>query len=884
MKKTFIYLGVLFLFLTGCPQPVVNVSSVNAPEIQGLETGYYTEEQSFTIKTGYGGVAEYSLDGGIVWNDYTGEVTLQPSMRSLLSVVARQYDEKGKVSGNSTSVTVYMDEEPYSAFSVENITAGSFLSSKTIFVLKQDNAVYKYSYDGGNSFTVLPDDHLFLTLEEDGDYNVVIRKENSNGSVISETEPTLIRIMRNAEVNLSPIPGTYADSKNVVLTSPDPTFDVQLQKINGDWTYWENENLSITKEGSFLGDWSDGSPDKLSNNNESFSVRLRDSSGNISPVYSYTYDITEGDLGAPTITGVTSGYFNSDKIITLTHDGDSAEYSLNDGSTWETYTGPFILSNEQSYDLKARNYDQFDQLIGTTATISFTIDKTDPIATITTNVVNNETFVSSQDFVINVLTDDKSQYSSDGTNWNDISGDTYTVDSNGSYTLFFRKVDLAGNTSNVLGAYSFDIDLSPVVVTVVNQELISGNNYNVKDYDNFFTISNTDGLDVSYRVTNDSSTTSWKSFDDSLDYIDLIQDSGTILNELISTFEFRVQDALGDTKNSNMVGIKLNPFIYTVDNSLYASNNTSYFATNPDFTYGEYVIDWGDGSAVGRYTSTSSHTYIDDGIYTIKVYKPIPAIYMQSWGGYYETIVSIDSWGNNQWLSFEGAFLDNKNLTSIPSENPDLSQCTNFERTFRGADLFNDPNISSWDVSNIEDMRNMFFSADSFNQPLNTWDVSNVTDFHGMFENASSFDQPLDSWANYVQGDTVTRIFRNASSFNSSVANWNLENTQSIYGMFDGASSFNHSSITSWKVSGVNHFDSMFKDAISFNQPIGVWDVNAVSDSAYEGLTSMFEGATVFNQDLRSWDVEYITVEPEYFSTGSALTNGNKPIWGTSGL
>ena len=47
-------------------------------------------------------------------------------------------------------------------------------------------------------------------------------------------------------------------------------------------------------------------------------------------------------------------------------------------------------------------------------------------------------------------------------------------------------------------------------------------------------------------------------------------------------------------------------------------------------------------------------------------------------------------------------------------------------------------NISSWNVSAVTNMNEMFEVATSFNQDLSTWDVSNVTNFDGMFRNASS--------------------------------------------------------------------------------------------------------------------------------------------------
>jgi surface protein len=66
---------------------------------------------------------------------------------------------------------------------------------------------------------------------------------------------------------------------------------------------------------------------------------------------------------------------------------------------------------------------------------------------------------------------------------------------------------------------------------------------------------------------------------------------------------------------------------------------------------------------------------------------------------------------------------------------------------FFQATTFNQ-NISSWDVSKVTDMNNMFRGIDSskFNQNIGSWDVSKVTEMGGMFFQATSFNQNIGSW------------------------------------------------------------------------------------------------------------------------------------------
>ena len=67
--------------------------------------------------------------------------------------------------------------------------------------------------------------------------------------------------------------------------------------------------------------------------------------------------------------------------------------------------------------------------------------------------------------------------------------------------------------------------------------------------------------------------------------------------------------------------------------------------------------------------------------------------------------------------------------------------------------------------------------------------------------------------------------------------------------------------------------------SVAFNDPkISNWDVSNLEARSFD---YMFTFCTNFNQDLSGWCVSQVTSPPRYFSTYSALTPANHPVWGT---
>ena len=65
-----------------------------------------------------------------------------------------------------------------------------------------------------------------------------------------------------------------------------------------------------------------------------------------------------------------------------------------------------------------------------------------------------------------------------------------------------------------------------------------------------------------------------------------------------------------------------------------------------------------------------------------------------------------------------------------------LAYCTNF----------NDPNVSSWDVSNVFNFYGTFQGCSNFNQSLSSWDMSKAREMGNMLANCPKFNHSIGGW------------------------------------------------------------------------------------------------------------------------------------------
>ena len=230
-------------------------------------------------------------------------------------------------------------------------------------------------------------------------------------------------------------------------------------------------------------------------------------------------------------------------------------------------------------------------------------------------------------------------------------------------------------------------------------------------------------------------------------------------------------------------------------------------------------------------------------------------------------IQSMDSWGESTGTtSAAQGFVGASNLTSVPNAIP--STVTNINELFSGATVFNSPNVSSWNTSNIDTMIATFYRASSFNQSVANWNVSKVKAMNNMFQSASSFNQPLNTW-NTSSVTTIERMFGDGSAYNSPLDQWDTSNIVNMHQVFYANKVFNQN-ISNWQTGKVTDMEQMFTEASAYNQPVNTWDVSLVK--SFDG---MFSRASTFNQPVSNWKT---TSAVDMGLMFSEATSFNQPV------
>ena len=94
------------------------------------------------------------------------------------------------------------------------------------------------------------------------------------------------------------------------------------------------------------------------------------------------------------------------------------------------------------------------------------------------------------------------------------------------------------------------------------------------------------------------------------------------------------------------------------------------------------------------------------------------------------------------------------------------------------------PDISNWDVSNVENMNFMFYECKNFNCDISNWNVSSVENMEFMFYGCKKFNQDLSQW-NVSKVINMGQMFKKCEKFNQDISGWDVNNVQFKNYIFD---------------------------------------------------------------------------------------------------
>ena len=157
----------------------------------------------------------------------------------------------------------------------------------------------------------------------------------------------------------------------------------------------------------------------------------------------------------------------------------------------------------------------------------------------------------------------------------------------------------------------------------------------------------------------------------------------------------------------------------------------------------------------------------------------------------------------------------------------------------------NDEDVTKVVTTKVTDMQRMFYiEQEDFNQDISSWDVSNVTNMFNMFTGATSFNQPIGDWD--VNSVTNMEEMFVGTPFNQPIGNWDVSNVVNMRymlaaGSIDMSAPYFNQDISSWDVSNVGVMQQMFYGNTAFNQNLSSWSVDGVVD------------CTLFSDGATSW-------------------------------
>ena len=248
-------------------------------------------------------------------------------------------------------------------------------------------------------------------------------------------------------------------------------------------------------------------------------------------------------------------------------------------------------------------------------------------------------------------------------------------------------------------------------------------------------------------------------------------------------------------------------------------------------------------------------------------------------GNDYADLLDLSSFNTSKVTNMDSMF--NKCFAKLSGlSNWDVSKVTSMVCMFQYAKGPTAQDVYDWNVSNVKNMHNMFFSSGVTSLDLSKWNVSNVTNISGIFSNCdilTSLD--VSSWDVHNVTDMNCSFCNCKKLISLDVYNWNVSNVTDMGHMFYGCSSLTSLDLSSWYVSNVTDMGCMFYECHKLTSlDLSSWDVSNVTNME----CIFYKCFKLTSLDLSSLDVSNVTNMEYMFYYCESLISLNLSNWDVS--
>jgi len=419
---------------------------------------------------------EYSQDGGCNWTDGSGnKLYLKASGET--TVIVRQSDPSiGDTASASFTFTVDRTDPSRVSLSLDNDTGNGsdLISSETAINVTglEDDAQWQYRL--GSTGEWLDGSGNQVDITDEGQTTVSVRQIDVAGNESLQQSITVTRDTTAPSVPSLSFTDTGSSASDALTNNG--RINVTGLELNSTTEYSLDGGSTwtgIQQFGCGIGQFditADGEADIL--------VRQTDQAGNVSDNASLNLTLDKTAPDAPSLSLATdTGSSTSDAVSTDTtvevsgiDRGNTWEYSINGGSSWQDGSGSISISNDGTYNVQVRQTDDAGN-VSSVGSLSVTRDTAEPVApslllTEDTGVSGSDGLTSNGTVKVGALESGASwEYSLDGgSSWNAGCGNSFTASENGELAVRVRQTDVAGNTSSA-GSLDFTLDTEAPAAT-----------------------------------------------------------------------------------------------------------------------------------------------------------------------------------------------------------------------------------------------------------------------------------------------------------------------------------------------------------------------------------------------------------------------------------